>query len=474
MVKWNILANYVGQAWVAFLGLACIPIYIRLLGIEAYGIISFIISLQIILTILDLGITISLNREFARLNENSEKKSSLGHLLRTVEVVFASISVLLLLVFYLFRENGGNIFNTDLYSSKQSELFIVTAGILISFRLLEGMYKSCLVGMQKQIIVNVLNIITASIRHLGAIFLLMATTATIEIYLYWQITTSIIAITLFAFKLYGLLPKAAFEKRFTLIALQPMWRFSLGVMGMSILSLFLTNIDRLILVSLVSLEDYAEYMVAIILSAGLYSLIGPIVQAVFPRLCELREADSMELYKVTFHKAAQLICITTASISAIIFFNVYDILKLWTQDELLALNVSPLLKLIIIGTLLNCLTWMPFQCLLAFGNSSQIFKINLISVLFVLPTFFVLVKAFGVYGAAITWLVFNTLYFLVGAQLAIVMSIQTELKTWLFRDALIPGLCAFTCAFLISSIKWFVLVYWWQALIYYFYRLRLF
>jgi len=34
----NVIASYLGQAWVALMGLAFIPIYIRYLGIEAWGV----------------------------------------------------------------------------------------------------------------------------------------------------------------------------------------------------------------------------------------------------------------------------------------------------------------------------------------------------------------------------------------------------------------------------------------------------
>jgi hypothetical protein len=34
-LKRNVIANYLGQGWVAIMGLAFIPLYIKYLGIEA-------------------------------------------------------------------------------------------------------------------------------------------------------------------------------------------------------------------------------------------------------------------------------------------------------------------------------------------------------------------------------------------------------------------------------------------------------
>lgn len=44
--KRNLIANYLGQSWTALMGLAFIPLYIKYLGIEAYGLIGLFALLQ--------------------------------------------------------------------------------------------------------------------------------------------------------------------------------------------------------------------------------------------------------------------------------------------------------------------------------------------------------------------------------------------------------------------------------------------
>ncbi len=64
-VKKNIAANVAGSAWSAIAGLIFAPIYIHYLGVEAYGVIGVFISLQAVLSILDMGLATTLNREMA-------------------------------------------------------------------------------------------------------------------------------------------------------------------------------------------------------------------------------------------------------------------------------------------------------------------------------------------------------------------------------------------------------------------------
>ena len=61
-VRHNIIANYLGQAWGALMGLAFVPFYIRYLGVEAYGLIGIFLLLQTLLSLLDLGLAPALSR----------------------------------------------------------------------------------------------------------------------------------------------------------------------------------------------------------------------------------------------------------------------------------------------------------------------------------------------------------------------------------------------------------------------------
>jgi len=46
ILKRNIIANFAGQGWTALMALAFVPLYIKFLGIEAYGLIGFFAMLQ--------------------------------------------------------------------------------------------------------------------------------------------------------------------------------------------------------------------------------------------------------------------------------------------------------------------------------------------------------------------------------------------------------------------------------------------
>ena len=63
MLKRNLIANYIGQGWRFLISLAFVPLYIKYLGIEAYGLIGIFAMLQAWLGLLDMGMKPALGRE---------------------------------------------------------------------------------------------------------------------------------------------------------------------------------------------------------------------------------------------------------------------------------------------------------------------------------------------------------------------------------------------------------------------------
>ena len=97
-LKKNLLANYLGQGWAALMGLAFVPVYIKYLGIEAYGLIGFFALLQAWLTLLDMGITPTMSREMGRFVGGGSSIGSIRSLLRSVEAIALGIAAVLVAV----------------------------------------------------------------------------------------------------------------------------------------------------------------------------------------------------------------------------------------------------------------------------------------------------------------------------------------------------------------------------------------
>ena len=93
LLKRNIIANFSGNIWQILMGLMFIPLYIKFMGVESYGLIGFYATLLTIFGLLDMGLSNTLNREMARLSVLPDKEQEMRNLVRTLEVIFWSIAI---------------------------------------------------------------------------------------------------------------------------------------------------------------------------------------------------------------------------------------------------------------------------------------------------------------------------------------------------------------------------------------------
>src|SRR5690242_972555 len=91
-LKSIITANVAGTFWQALVALVFIPLYIKYLGIESYGLIGIFATLQGISALLDVGLGDTLTREMARLSVLPGKEQETRDLVRTLETVYWAIA----------------------------------------------------------------------------------------------------------------------------------------------------------------------------------------------------------------------------------------------------------------------------------------------------------------------------------------------------------------------------------------------
>lgn len=57
LVRHNIIANYSGRILASLLSLAFVPLYIKLMGVQVYGLLGIFMSLNALLALLDMGLS---------------------------------------------------------------------------------------------------------------------------------------------------------------------------------------------------------------------------------------------------------------------------------------------------------------------------------------------------------------------------------------------------------------------------------
>jgi len=445
----NVVANYGGQGWRALMALAFVPIYIRYVGIEAYGLIGIFTLLQVWLALLDMGMKPALGREMARFTAGAHNAQSIRDLLRSIEVIGIAIAGVVALG--IWAASGW--LATHWVTAKHLPVNVIAQsfavmGLVTALRFVEDIYMSCIAGLQRQVLQNMVTGIMATARGLGAVGVLAWASPTLKAFFLWQGLISLMTVALFARIVYSALPSAPLPARFSKSALIGIRRFAAGMMTITFLSLLLTQIDKVLLSRLLTLESFGYYALAGVVAGGLYTLTGPITGALYPRFAELATNGDKVALRMVYHQGAQLVTVLTGSVAMVLMVFGNRVLRLWTGNPTLAQKVAPLMAVLVLGSLFNALMWIPYQLQLAHGWTSLTIRVNLVAVCILVPAIVLVVPAYGAIGAAWAWVTLNMGYMIFDISLMHRRLLPSDQWRWYFQDVAAPLAAAAATALL--------------------------
>ena len=434
-LKRNVLANYLGQGWASLMGIVFVPLYIRALGIESFGLIGVFAILQAWMSLLDLGLTPTLNREMARLHAGAHSAESIRDLLRSLEYIYSVLAILMVLVMWFAAPTIA----TSWLKAEHLAPWIVVEAIrimcyVLAMRWLEQVYRGALQGLEDFVWLNAAHASLSTLRWAGAYFVVTFISPTIDAFFYWQGAVSLLTIGVLVRRTYKSLPPATRRGHFELDALRKVMHFAGGMFLGSVLALLLTQTDKVVVSKLLSLEQLGYYMLAAAVAGGLVQLITPMNTAIFPRLTEQATRHNQAALAVTYLRSCQWMAAVIVPPALLLAGFSEPVLFLWTGDPALTRQVAPLLTLLALGTLCNGIMNLPYMLQLAHGWTSLAVRVNLVAVLLIVPAIVWAVPRYGAVGAAGAWLVLNAAYVLVGAHLMYVRLLP-DLKWRWYRQA---------------------------------------
>ena len=86
--------------------------------------------------------------------------------------------------------------------------------LVSALRFVEGIYRSSIVGLQRQVLFNAVSSFMATLRGLGAVGVIVWIAPTVQAFFLWQGLISVITLVILAFTTYTCLPKAGRSARF--------------------------------------------------------------------------------------------------------------------------------------------------------------------------------------------------------------------------------------------------------------------
>ncbi len=434
----NISANFGGNLWAGAMALVFIPLYIRFMGIEAYGLVGFFLTMQAVLSLLDAGLAVTLNREFARLSIGEGSTPQMRKLLRTFETIYWSVAVAGgTIIMLLARWIAVRWVEPEKLPISDVQQAIMIMGFAFTVQWPLALYSGGMQGLQKQVSLNAINATMATIRGLGAVLILWLVAPTVQAFFIWQVTAGLLHTAAIGIALWRSLGGTA-GAEFSRTLLRSVWHFAAGMTVISVLSSILTQIDKIVVSGALSLEAFGYYAFAGTVAASLYRIVTPIYTAIFPRFSQLVARDAPQELATLYHKSSQALTVVIAPAAIFVALFANEVLLLWTRDAATAAKTHGILSVLILGTAVNGLLSIPYATLLAYGWTRVVVIMNVIAVLILIPGVFHLATRFGPRGAASAWLGYNLAVSVVLPTLVHTRLLRGELARWYLRDVGAP------------------------------------
>lgn len=439
----NIASSLGSRTISSLLSFLFIPVYLRILGIEAWGLIAFSLTLQGILVVFDVGLGLTLNRELARLPRGETSRAEARGLVRTFEILsWAIAGVAGVVVIFASPWIARLWIQPEGLTYEAVETSIRLMGVVFALQIPFWLYQGALFGLERHLVLNTISAITSVIRHGGATLILLLISPTVEAYFRWSIAATAIQTSLVAAALWRAVGGGFFSSRFRLPLLIRSRSFTLAVSLNGLLAPLVAQLDKIVLSAMLPLGEFGAYSLAWSLAAALWMLIAPVTTALFPVFARLTEEGNDLVLSRLYHSAAQGLSAIIAPIATVLIFFPYEVVFLWSGDEATALQAARVLPILAVGTLLSGMASLPITLQMAAGMPRLILSTNLAAVCTLAPAVYLIAPRFGAEGVAFLWVALGLAYVLVTAPAMHKWVLEREYARWLMRDLMAPAILA--------------------------------
>ncbi|HXT71671.1 MAG TPA: oligosaccharide flippase family protein [Vicinamibacterales bacterium] len=438
----SLSANFLGQAYGALMGLAFVPFYVKGIGIEAYGLIGFFMTLQGLLQVLDFGLSPTMNREMARYSVQPERAAEARDFVRSVEVCYWAIGLVIgLVIVCLAPVIAKHWLQANALPVSVVERTIAAIGIVSALQWPLSLYLGGLQGLHRQVELNTVQILASTLKNAGAAAVIYLVSPTITAFFAWQILASIVQTTAIRSLLWRFVPgPREYRPRLRLDLLKDVRRFAVGVGGVAVSSLILTQLDKIILSTLLTLEQFGFYSLAASAGMAVGVVVTPVFSVVFPRLSSLVALGDEAAIAGFYHRGAQVMSVIVLPVAGVLAAFSYQIMWLWTGSAGTAALTSPVVTALALGTALNGVMSVPWALQLAYGRTDLALRIHVILLTLIVPNIIILTRWYGPIGAASAWLLLNSVYLAIGPTWMHRTMLRGHGTRWLVQDVGVPAL----------------------------------
>lgn len=452
LVYKNLIANMVGRGGSILLSFATLPLFVKLLSAEAYGLIGLYASVLTVFAVLDLGISALLTREAALQMPTKDNPSpELGQIFRTLEMVaFAIFVVVTFGALFILPSFASSTINASALSAYEVTLSLQLMTITGALRLPLTLSLGLLTGLQRQITTNSIILGCNFLRAGLALIAIIVFDAGLIGFFAAQIVGTVVELALAQWNAWRSPIGPYFRTTPRIGSLSGRWSFSGGVAYIALTAATMAHIDRIIISGRVPLEEFGYYSISMTIAMGILSIGYTATIALSPRLTNLKGLGEIQGALSIYRTFTNMIVVATVPLALTIIASSDVLLELYLGDPDTAFQTAKYLPIVCLGTLFSGLVPIAHTVQVAFGQTRFICIANTIYIAIYFPTLFIVLEMFGLLNLLYFWAALNGIYALTMLIQVGRVSLAGSLGAVVVRDNLLPISIGALCAFVAS------------------------
>jgi O-antigen/teichoic acid export membrane protein len=371
----NAAWNWFARVWQAALQLAAVPVFIALLGQDAYGLVVLNATLAATIAFLDQLVSPALSREMSRHDGSAADARRLRDLLATLEAISCATAVaaaaFAIAAAFLLTDHWTDAGRLDQRMVAWS-LALMALGLAAQWPGL--LHASGLAGLQRQGLLSASRIIWTTLQYGGGALALLALDRNPAILFAWLCLTHLLQTLSTRWLLSRVLPG---EGRGTIRkdSVGGVIGFAGGTLAVGMLTALIAQLDKYLVAAIASPQQFAAYGLAFAVATQAISLFtGPYASAIQPQMSYLVASGRTDDLRRQFPRWNQALLIITISAGLLFALFAERLIGLWlgTASDM-AREVSAIADIFVVGSMLGGAITVYMTVLVATGRFRYIY-----------------------------------------------------------------------------------------------------
>jgi O-antigen/teichoic acid export membrane protein len=396
----NTLVNLLGQGAPLLIGLIAIPKLLSAVGVERFGLLS--ISWLIIgyFSLFDLGLGRAITKLVAE-EIGKDHENEIGPIVWTALSLMLIISIAGgLLVAAMTPWLTTSVIKIPIALQDESRQAFYLLAFAIPFVTLSAGLRGQLEAFQKFGFVNLIQVFLGILNFLGPLAIAMFTPNMAWI-IFTLVVVRIVTCVAFLIGCRDVLSDEARHFQFQKSLVTRLLKFGGWLTVSNIISPIMTYCDRFLIGSILAIGSVAYYTTPYEIVTRLWIVPNAITRVLFPAF-STGAASGEDKTRQLFSQGLRGTFLILFPMIFLIFAFASEGMTLWLGKEF-GTQSAPILRWLSLGVLINSVAWIPFVYIQSAERADLVAKLHVIELPLYLLSLWLLVKGFGVEGAAISW-----------------------------------------------------------------------